>query len=72
MKHIDDEKELYAPEVNEHSLRWTTPNDINDWQEAVKGLYSFASIRPTVMREQLRTFLVSHSLFIQMDCFVKH
>ena len=56
MKHIDDEKELYAPEVNEHSLRWTTPNDINDWQEAVKGLYSFAAIRPTVMREQLHDF----------------
>ena len=37
-------------------MRWTTPNDINDWQEAVKGLYSFAAVRPTKMKEQLNDF----------------
>ncbi len=56
MKHIDETKALYTPEVNEHCMRWTTPNDINDWQEAVKGLYSFAAIRPTIMKEQLNDF----------------
>lgn len=56
MKLIDDTKELYAPEVNEHCMRWSAPNDINDWKESVKGLYSFAAIRPTVMREQLNDF----------------
>jgi hypothetical protein len=56
MKHIDETKALYAPEVNEHCMRWSAPNDINDWQEAVKGLYSFAAIRPTIMKEQLNDY----------------
>jgi hypothetical protein len=56
MKHINETTALYAQEVNEHCMRWTTPNNINDWQEAVKGLYSFAAIRPTIMKEQLNDY----------------
>lgn len=40
---------LYRPEVSEHALRWGMPNDLMDWEESVKGLYSFGSIRPTQM-----------------------
>ncbi len=64
MNHINETKAVYAPEVNEHCMRWSTPNDINDWQEAVKGLYSFAAIRPTVMKEQLNDYFgVPFSLY---------
>ena len=56
MKHIDQTKALYAPHVQEHCMRWSMPNDINDWLEVVDGLYSFASLRPTVMREQLKDY----------------
>lgn len=79
MKHIDETKAMYAPEVNEHCMRWGAPNTINDWQEAVKGLYSFAAIRPTAIREQLTDFFgVPFTIypnpsngFINIDLFVQ-
>lgn len=47
---------LYRPEVSEHALRWSTPNDLMDWEESVKGLYSFGSIRPSQMRLLLQEY----------------
>lgn len=47
---------LYRPEVSEHALRWSMPNDLMDWEESLKGLYSFASIRPSQIRHLLQEY----------------
>ena len=56
MHHINAMKTLYEIEVSEHCMRWSTPNNINDWQEAIKSLYSFAALRPQIMKQQLQNY----------------
>ena len=64
IQHIQDMENLYAPEINEHCMRWSSPDNINDWHEAVKSLYSFATLRPQIMREQLKGYFgVPFNLF---------
>jgi hypothetical protein len=56
MQQIQAMEQLYRPEIDEHCLRWNAPSNSNDWQEAVNGLYSFATLRPQYMREQLKDY----------------
>jgi len=56
MEKIEEMKNTYAPLVYEHSLRWNAPANLEDWNEAINGLMSFASIRPTIVREQLNEY----------------
>ena len=56
---VDSLSALYKPEVAEHAIRWSGPNDLIDWQESVKGLYSFGSIRPTQMKQLLQEYFGS-------------
>jgi hypothetical protein len=56
IQHIQAMELLYRPEIDEHCLRWDAPSNSNDWQEAVNGLYSFATLRPQYMREQLKDY----------------
>tara|TARA_B100000768_G_scaffold93229_1_gene87192 strand:- start:2665 stop:3054 length:390 start_codon:yes stop_codon:yes gene_type:complete len=49
-------KNIYAPLVSEHSLRWNAPLTISDWNDAVGGLESFAAIRPSVVKQQLQEY----------------
>jgi hypothetical protein len=56
MQHIQAMESLYRAEIVEHSLRWNVPSNINDWEGAVASLYSFAAIRPTIMKKQLNDY----------------
>lgn len=53
---IEEMKNIYAPLVSEHSLRWNAPLTISDWNDAVGGLESFAAIRPSVVKQQLQEY----------------
>jgi hypothetical protein len=53
---IEEMKNIYSPLVSEHSLRWNAPATLDDWNEAVQGLYSFAAIRPSVVKRQLQEY----------------
>ena len=55
-KQIDEFVSVLDPEVNEHCDRWRTPENKAEWLGAIEGLYSFASFRPQVMRQQLTQF----------------
>jgi hypothetical protein len=55
-RQIEEMKNIYAPLVSEHSLRWNAPATLDDWNEAVGGLNSFAAIRPSVMKQQLQEY----------------
>ena len=57
IRHIQDMERKYNPEIDEHCLRWNAPANRNDWQEVVKGLYSFAALRPQIMRKQLMDYM---------------
>ena len=46
-------KQAYKPELMEHINRWNTPSTMDDWEEAVNGLNSFAVLRPIEMKNQL-------------------
>jgi hypothetical protein len=55
-KHIDEMKAIYLPEVEEHCNRWSTPANSADWKEAVNSLYSFAALRPQIVKTQLEDY----------------
>jgi hypothetical protein len=56
LRQIEEMKNTYAPLVSEHSLRWNAPATLDDWNEAVRSLKSFAVIRPSVVKQQLQEY----------------
>lgn len=56
MNEIEEMKKMYSPLVAEHSLRWNAPATVEDWNEAINGLYSFAAIRPSIINQQLKEY----------------
>ena len=56
LSQIEEMQNIYSPLVSEHSLRWNAPATLEDWNEAVQGLYSFAAIRPSIVKKQLQEY----------------
>lgn len=55
LNQLEEHRQMYLPEMEEHILRWRTPNSVNNWHEQVNRMANFAEQRPGYLKNYLRS-----------------
>lgn len=59
---------ILEPEMPEHIVRWRTPSNMANWEEAMNNFYVFAQDRPAYQFDQLKTrFGIPHTFSLSVD-----
>lgn len=52
---LEENRQIYLPEMEEHIQRWRTPYSVNNWQEQVNRMANFAGQRPGYLKDYLKS-----------------
>lgn len=65
---VDSIKAIVAPEMQEHSDRWGRPSSVENWEEDVDEMITFANARPANLRQFIKDeFNLGNELTITLD-----
>jgi len=51
---LEEHRQLYLPEMEEHIHRWRTPSSVNNWQAQIDRMASFGEQRPDYLKQHIR------------------
>ncbi len=51
---LEEHRQLYRPEMEEHIHRWRTPSSLANWNQQIDRMATFGQQRPTFMKQHLK------------------
>jgi len=53
LERLEEHRQLYLPEMEEHIHRWRTPSSLSNWHQQVDRMATFGQQRPAYMKQHL-------------------